>query len=221
MANEVQVNYAAGATVYFLVRNATGSIWNGSAFEAYVTANYTTYDVAMTQQGTASGFYAGNFPSTISPGVYSIVAKNQVGGTPAETDPTVAVGDYQWNGTVTLPLSDLATSGQLGTVTPIRLARGVAFSGFPFYMVSSADHVTPFISGVVSGQISRDGAAFGAFQSGTVTEMGLGWFKISITSGDLLANVIAMNFTGVGISGGGADPRNMSVILQRVSGQNA
>ena len=221
MSSEIQVSYSASKTVYFLVRNATGSIWNGSAFTSYVSGDYTDYDIAMTEQGTASGFYAGNFPSTISPGVYSIVAKNQESGTPAQTDPTVAVGDYQWNGTVTLPLSDLATSGQLGTVTPIRLARGVAFSGFPFYMVSSADHVTPFISGVVSGQISRDGAAFGAFQSGTVTEMGLGWYRIGMTSGDLLCNVAALNFTGVGISGGGADPRNMSVILQRVSGQNA
>ena len=54
MASEIQARGPGTArTCYFLVRNATGSIWNGSAFAAYLTANYTTYDVAMTEQGTA------------------------------------------------------------------------------------------------------------------------------------------------------------------------
>ena len=218
MANEIQFSFSSSRTCYFVVRNQTsGFVWNGSTFEAFTSGNWSTYDLSATEQGV-SAYYAGNFPSTIAAGVYSITAKEQIGGTPAQTDPTVAIGDYQWNGTITVPLSDLATSGQLGQISPIRLARGVAVSGFPIFMVSAADHTTPFLSGVVSGQISRNAGSFGALQSGTFTERGLGFYTCNFTSGDLNADTIALVFTATGISGGTADQRSMSMILQRVSG---
>lgn len=221
MAGEIQAQYSvSGITAYAMIRNRVGQIWNtaGSAFEAYNAANIADYDISLTEQGS-SGMYVGNFPTAISAGIYSIVAKRQIGGSPAESDPSFANGDLQWNGTVTLPLSDLATSGQLGQATPLRIARGTGVPNFPFKMVSAADHVTPFVSGVISGQISRDGGAFGALQSGGVTELGLGWYKVTLNSGDLLANTVALLFTGVGISGGAADQRDFSMILQRTSGQ--
>lgn len=221
MANEVQFAYVTGRTTYVQIRNRIGQIWNtsSSSFVTYSTADIGDYDVAATEQGTASGYYAASFPSAITPGVYSIVAKNQNGGSPAEADPNIAVGDYQWNGTVTLPLSDLATSGQLGQIGPIRLARGVQMLNFPFYLKSSVDHVTPFTSGVVSGQISRDGGAFGALQSGAFSEVGLGFYSLqALTSGDLLANTVALRLSANGISGGAADPLALAFILQKVSG---
>lgn len=221
MAGEIQVAYQAAATVYVLIRNRNGAIWNGSTFETYVTANYATYTVSLTEQGSASGFYAGTFPAGITtPGVYSIVAKRQSGGSPAETDSTIATGDLQWNGSTTLPLSDTATSGQIGQISPIRLARGTMITNFPLYLKSSLDHITPFTSGVISGQISRDNGSFGALQSGAFTETGLGWYNLqALTSGDLLANTVRLHFTAVGVSGGAADPLPMSFILQRTSGQ--
>lgn len=219
MASEVQVNYGTtGATLYFQVRNTTGSIWNGTAFVAYATADVTSYDVALTEQGTASAYYVGNFPSTIAAGLYNIVAKRQTGGSPAETDATIATGEINWDGTVVMPLSNVATSGQVGQLAPMRIARGVAISGFTFHMVSAADHVTNFTSGVISGQIARDGGSFGALQSGTVTEMGLGYFRVNLTSGDLAAGTLALLFTGNGISGGTADQRSFAMVTQRVSG---
>lgn len=218
MANEVQFSFAAGRTAYFVVRNQTsGYVWNGTTFEAFTSGNWATYDIAAVEQGI-SAFYAGNFPSTIAAGVYSVISKEQLGGSPVQTDPTIAVGDFNWNGSIAVPLSDLATSGQVGQIAPIRLAKGVAISGFMFPMVSSADHVTNFTSGVISGQISRNGGSFGALQSGTITEVGNSYYKVNLTSGDLNADTIALFFTGVGISGGTADQRNLSMILQRVSG---
>lgn len=222
MAGEVQFSYISTRTCYFQVRNRLGQIWNtaSSAFEAYATANIADYDISTLEQGTASAFFVGTFPSAIVPGVYSITAKLMVGASAAETDPTIAVGDYQWNGTVTLPLSDLTTSGQLGTFGPIRIARGNQILNFPFYMKSSLDHVTPFTSGVCSGQISRDGGAFVALQSGAFTETGLGFYRVqALTSGDLLANTASLLFTANGISGGVADPVPLAFILQRTSGQ--
>jgi hypothetical protein len=160
----------------------------------------------------------GNFPSAIIPGVYSIVGKKQVGGSPAETDPPVANGDFQWNGSVALPLSFLATSGQLAGVGPVKLTRGVMLENFKFTLVSAADHITPFLSGIVSGQISRDTSAFTNLQSGTVTEVGNGFYRVTLTSGDLLCNTAGLLFTAVGVSGGAADNRGFSLVLQRSSG---
>lgn len=223
MSAEIQFSFMANSTTYFLVRSRVGQIWSTSggtgAFEAYSTTNYTDYAISATQQGSASAFYVGNFPTAIPAGVYGITAKNQLGGSAAETDPTVAVGDYQWNGTVTLPLSDLATSGQVGQFAPIKLAKGVMVQNFPVYFRSSVDHVTPFTSGVCSGQVSRDGAAFVALQSGAFTEVGQGFFSLqALTSGDLNAATVSLLFTAAGISGGNADPLPMSFVLQRVSG---
>lgn len=222
MAGEIQyVGPGAGRTCYITIRNRIGQIWNNTllAFETYAVLNYTDYDIASVEQGTASNIYVSTFPSTIVPGVYSIVAYQQLAGSPAETDKSVATGDYQWNGSVTMPLSDVATSGQLGQIGPIRIFRGQMVQNFPLYLKSAADHVTPFTSGVISGQISRDGGVFGVLQSGTVSEVGLGFYKVTLTSGDLLANTASVVFTGLGVSGGLSDPLAFGLVLQRTSGQ--
>lgn len=221
MANELFFSFTTAKTCYVLIRDRTGQIWSTAAgsFGAYATASYANYTVSATEQGTASHGYAASFPTAIVAGTYSVEARQQLGGSAAETDPTVAVGNFEWNGTQTLPLSDLTTSGQLGQLGPMRLARGVMVSSFPFYLVSSSDHVTPLTSGVCSGQISRDGGAFGVLQSGTVTEVGLGFYKCTLTSGDLLANTAALLFTASAVSGGQSDPRPFSFILQKTSGQ--
>jgi len=221
MAGEIQFSYLTGQTCYVLIRNRTGAIWNGSAFTTYATSSYTDYDIAATEQGTASGLYVATMPAAITPGVYNIVAKDQEGASPAETDPTIAVGEIQWGGSAIIPLSDLATSGQLSQVGPVRLSRGVQVLNFPIYLKSATDHVTPFVSGNVSGQISRDGASFGPLQSGAFTEVGLGFYALqAITSGDILCNTAALIFTATGISGGASDPLPMSIVTQRVSGQS-
>lgn len=224
MAGELQCSYQANKTVYFLIRSRISQIWSTSggtgAFAGYLTPSYADYDIAGTQQGTASAFYVADFPTNIVPGIYSIVAKEQIGASPAETDPTISVGDYQWNGAATLPLSDLATSGQIGQVgTGIQIPRGTMVRNLPLYLKSSADHVTPFTSGVISGQIARDNGTFGPLQSGAFTETGLGFYNLqALTSGDLNANTVKLLFTAAGISGGNADPLPMALVLQRTSG---
>ena len=221
MANEIQGRGpGAGRTCYFQVRNSTsGFVWNGSAFEAYLSGTVGAYDVAMTEQGLAN-YYVGNFPATIPAGIYAVEAKQQAGGSPVEGDSTWGTQDFNWNGSIAVPLSDLATSGLVGQGFPIRLARGTQILNFGFKMVSSADHVTALTSGVISGQIARDGGAFGVLQSGAFTEVGLGWYHVqALTSGDLLCNSAKLVFTGVGISGGNADQRDFFLIMQRTSGQ--
>lgn len=214
MSAEIQLSYQADKTTYALIRNRTGAIWNGSSFETYVTANYSTYSISLTEQGTVSAFYTGTFPAAIPAGVYSLVAKEQVGGSVAETDPTVGTETYQWNGSATYPLADLATSGQLGVLAPLRIAKGTMVQNFPIYLKSATDHVTPITSGVVSGQVARDGGSFGVLQSGTVTERGLGFYDVTLTSGDLNATYAAkLLFTATG-----ADPVPYGLVMQRSSG---
>ena len=223
MAAELQVNNASGTTTYALIRTATGTIWNGTSFVTYSTPDYaTSYKVAMTEQGSASGYFTATFPSTTA-GVYNIVYKQQAGGSPAEADMTIAIEEFHWDGVLRVGQNTLSTSGQVGTYLPQRIFRGQSISNFPFKLVSSSDHVTSFTSGIISGQISRDGGAFGVLQSGTLvagySEIGRGWFSVNLTSGDMLANTIALSFVAVGVSGGSADQRDFGFLLQRVSGQ--
>ena len=109
MAGELQIPWATGKTVYFLVRNSVGQIYNGSTFTAYSTANYSTYPVSGTEQGTASGYYVGDFPS-VAAGIYSIEAKERSGASPAETDINVGGGDLLWDGTSAANLNAFADS---------------------------------------------------------------------------------------------------------------
>ena len=143
-----------------------------------------------------------------------------MGASPAATDGFIGNGNLDWSGSAVSAIADAATSGQIGQFLPMRLHRGQMILNFPIHLVSSADYVTDFTSGVVSGQISRDGASFGALQSGAFTEIGLGYYNLqALTSGDLLANTVALRFSAAGISGGSALPRSYSIILQRTSGQ--
>lgn len=219
MANELQISFQAGKTVYFQVRNAVGQVASGTGFINYATTGVAQYAITGTEQGTASAYYAGNMP-VVAAGIYNVLAKQQLGGSVAETDPTIGSETLNWDGTLVMPRSALTTSGQLGNFLPVRLARGVQHLNFPIYFKSSADHITPFTSGTVSGQISRDGGSFGVLQSGAFTEVGLGHYNLqALTSGDLAANTARLHFTAVGISGGASDPVPMVFILQRVSGQ--
>lgn len=221
MANEMLVSFTTGKNVYFQVFNRIGEVWSISAsvFGTYTTASIDNYDHPATELGAASGLYVGEFPSTIVAGIYSITARQRLGAGVAETDPIIGTGVIQWNGSVAFPLSESMTSGQIGQAAPMRIYRGEMVQNFPFKMVSAADHITPFISGVVSGQISRDGGIFTAFQSGTFSEIGKGFYKVNLTSGDLLANSVALVFSANGISGGSSDTLGISFVLQRTSGQ--
>jgi len=98
-----------GETLYFHVRDSSGNIWNGSAFEAYAKANWATYDITLTEQDT-SGVYTGTFPA-VSAGSYFIVSFQQVGSAPAPGDPAVGSKSGYWQGAGT----DFLDAGGLKT----------------------------------------------------------------------------------------------------------
>ena len=96
MAGEIQIQATSGATIYALIYNINGKIYNGSDFETWSDANVDIYDIQLTEQGT-SGFYIGDFPA-ISSGLYSLVAKNQSGVSPSPGDLLTGAGNISWNG---------------------------------------------------------------------------------------------------------------------------
>jgi len=57
MANELVIHYPTGATLYALLFDATGQVYNGSTFGAPGSASWTDYDIAMTEAATATGIY--------------------------------------------------------------------------------------------------------------------------------------------------------------------
>ena len=102
MSNEINVGTATGNTIYVLLFNAAGKVWNTAtlAFETYVTASRASYDIALTELGTAAGIYLGDFPSSISSsGTYPYYGYVQAGGSPAEGDTLIQAGEVDWTGT--------------------------------------------------------------------------------------------------------------------------
>ena len=119
MANEIQVSYDTGATLYALVFDAAGQVWQltTNTFVAYVAANIDNYDIVLSEIATNSGQYRGTFDSDIPPGVYSVVLFEQAGASPVVADDE-RIGDtgiMHWDGSAELSISaDSQTERSLG-----------------------------------------------------------------------------------------------------------
>lgn len=99
MSGEIRGGSIPGATLYAQILNSADSRWNGSAFEAYVSANYSTYNILTAEQGN-SGIYIASFPTTITTAdSYEVVFYAQQGASPAEGDPIAGSESIEWTGT--------------------------------------------------------------------------------------------------------------------------
>jgi hypothetical protein len=101
MANEIHVNYASGNTLYAVVRNTAGNVWNiaDQVFEAWGTSGRTAkdYDINLTDKSGSQ--YVGSFDTNIPTGRYSIQVFLQAGANPADGDTFIAGEDIVWSGT--------------------------------------------------------------------------------------------------------------------------
>lgn len=203
MANEIQVRWTSGKTLYAQIKQATGNIWNtaSSTFVAYATADVADYDVALSELGTASGQYNGTFPTGITTaGTYTVTVFERIGASVAETDSTVGIDtDFQWSGA-----AHVGTANYL----PARITKNVAFSNFMFQMVLASDGTTAATGLTVTCQVSLDGGAF-ANTAGSVTEVANGWYRVNFTAAETNANVIAFRATA-----STALARNVSLVTQ-------
>ena len=111
MANEIRATYDTGSTLYALVFDAAGQVWQltTNTFVAYAAANIDNYDIALSEIATASGQYRGTFDSDIAAGVYSVVLFEQAGGSPVVADDQrIGVpGKMIWDGSAEIDLDDI------------------------------------------------------------------------------------------------------------------
>lgn len=112
MASELRGVAAPGQALYAHIVNSSGRRWNGSSFETYASANYSTYTVTLTEQGS-SGAYFGTFPSAIvASGTYEYLVYLRSGGSAAEGDAVAGTGEVAWSGTVS---SDIIAGSMSGS----------------------------------------------------------------------------------------------------------
>lgn len=189
MAGELRIIIDfTGVTVYAHVRNRTSQIWNTSgtpAFEAYATANIADYDIALTEQGTASKSYVGNFPAVGASGYYDVEYYLQGGGSPAETDTLLGQEAGYWDNTGS-------------TWLPVTAERGTdsAYTGTPPTAAAIADAV---LDEALSGH-STNGTLGKA-----VSDIDTDVFSIASTLTTVASNVATIlarvgAFTGSGVN---------------------
>lgn len=109
MTNELIINYPTGNTLYALLFNSIGQIWNGSAFGVPGFVTWTDYDIPLTEVA-ATGIYRASMPAAAS-GVYSFAVRLQAGASAASSDSTVGGGSIQWDGATEVALAGLVYSG--------------------------------------------------------------------------------------------------------------
>jgi len=121
MSDEITHNAPTGLTLYacryqpngdvFLTDGATDEVWGTAGRDA------DDYDVAMTEED-GSGHYKGDFDTSTNitgAAAYPVTVYRQLGGSPADSDPALAQGIMNWDGTaelnfVTLDVSIAAVS---------------------------------------------------------------------------------------------------------------
>jgi len=132
MANEIQIIHDdAAETVYAIVRGMAGQWYAGATPENFESANWATYDIALTAVDTTSPPTTGNvalqgtFPA-IAAGVYWIDTYVQAGANPAQTDYRLASRLVHWTGAAVTPAAGVEAQGNIdSTGGQLSLAKAI------------------------------------------------------------------------------------------------
>jgi len=190
--------FTSGRTVYAVVLNSLGQAWNtnSSAFETPTAADWSKYAVSMTEQtaGNLTGIYAGSFPSAITTaGVYSVLFRQQTGGTPAVSDTNNGMlgGQLFWTGSAeAFPLASNAANAVNVAMSAANVSANVAQIGG-----TSA-----------SGMVVSDSHGNSAFSAPALQNAPTGGGNVNVTTwngtavslSDGLPSVQAVNLVGAG-----------------------
>jgi hypothetical protein len=100
MANEIHADYASGNTLYAIIRDGTGRVWQaaGEAFEEWGAGGHTVSSYALTLADRGGSRYVGDFDPDVPAGQYRIQLFLQAGASPADGDVLVASRDIVWTG---------------------------------------------------------------------------------------------------------------------------
>jgi hypothetical protein len=87
------------------------------------------------------------------------------------------------------------TASIITQINGIKVAKNTAISNFPFFMVLASDEVTGATGLSVTAERSIDGGSFAAAtNTGTISEIGNGWYSIDISAADMNGDTIAFKF---------------------------
>jgi len=203
MAGEILATYSTGATLYATLHDATGQVRDvvTPEWEAWADASIGDYDIAMSEQGTASQMYAAAMPAGIAAGRYVYVVREQAGGSPAVSDSVVWWEAGYWSGSVWSYQSGDAFA-RLGAPAGASIAADVAAVD----AVADAILVDTGTDGVV---LATDAVSAAALAADAVDEI---WDEVtdgSVTARQVLNAVLA--FVGGITAGGGTG----SIIFRR------
>lgn len=110
-----------GFSCYAVILNLTGQFWNGTAFENYNVAHWSTY-VNVMAESVPSGFYSVAFPSTIPAGKYLYLVYNNA--TPTAGDSMVFDDYLQFDGT-----NEVLELSAANVLTQVNVALNTTISG--------------------------------------------------------------------------------------------
>lgn len=101
MANELELTYQGGATLYAIIRrHSDAKVWSvaAGAFATWADGSIDDYDIALTDR--SGDVYQGDWPSTMAAARCRVVYYRRGGGTPATTDLLLNTADVYWDGTI-------------------------------------------------------------------------------------------------------------------------
>jgi hypothetical protein len=179
MANELQVPYPTGKTLYTVVFNATGQAWNTATpgFENVTSANWAHYAIALSEQATATGLYEGSFPA-VAAGSYGVVAYRQAGGSPAVGDLAVATEQVEWDGTQRLSLEEILAHLGAGSGTTAVTDQSGGSARSPSNMTVENASSQPILGAIVQAYLAAAytaNPATAAVIAETTTNVNGGW----------------------------------------------
>jgi hypothetical protein len=225
MSNELHAETTTGLTLYAVLLNSTGQVWNGATWEAIAGANWTTYDLAMTE--AAAGIYLANMPA-VALGAYSYVVYAQAGVNPATTDAIRGVGYIQWDGSAELPLAvieaqtdDIGIAGAgLTALGDTRLANLDATISSRSTYAGGAVALTGDYDAAKTAAQAGDAMALTAIERATLNTLFGADSKTLSQVAAILAAAMAGKFTKTANPAGGYDYvfRDLADTLDRVSG---
>lgn len=130
MSNEIIFPFSqTGADLYAIILNSIGQAYNTvtPGFEAVTDANWDDYAISLTEAGTASQIYLGDFPA-IAAGVYTVLVYE--GASPAVGDTLLGAGKMDWGGTAERYLSavKLGNEAHGGAAAVLQLERVIVES---------------------------------------------------------------------------------------------
>ncbi|SIN70076.1 hypothetical protein SAMN05444166_0232 [Singulisphaera sp. GP187] len=116
----LRLRHPTGANLYAQIEGG-GGVWNGTAYVAFVNADWATYATLVTETPAGSGRYVCQFPTASPPGNYSWSIYLRAGGSAALGDVAIGQGDGYWDGTTfggTSKVTDGITVADLPSPAP-------------------------------------------------------------------------------------------------------